>query len=290
MKKYSLILIIFIATILQVAYAQTDNDIVLMTIDNKPVTKAEFIRIYNKNNTNNNVIDKKSLEEYLDLFINFKLKVAEAESLGLDTATSFVNELAGYRQQLAKPYLVDKKVDEELMKTAYDRLKYDVKASHILIKIENVLDEKEEAAAYNKALKLRKKILKGSSFESIARKESDDPSAKSNGGSLGYFTGFQMVYPFESAAFNTPVGEISMPVKTRFGYHIIKVFDKRPTVGKVKVAHIMISVKQGSESNEKFDARKRIDAVYAKLLAGEDFAKMAQDFSDDKGSASKGGE
>jgi len=290
MKKYSLLLIILLATTMQVIFAQNTDEVVLMTIDNKPVSKAEFIRIYNKNNTNNNVIDKKSLEEYLELFINFKLKVAEAESLGLDTAASFVNELAGYRQQLAKPYLVDKKVDEELMKEAYDRLKYDVKASHILIKIENVLDEKEDEAAYNKAIKLRKKILKGASFESIARKESDDPSAKSNGGSLGYFTGFQMVYPFESAAFNTPVGEISMPIKTRFGYHIIKVFDKRPTVGKVKVAHIMISVKQDAEKSTKSDARKRIDAVYNKLLEGEDFAKLAKDFSDDKGSASKGGE
>ena len=270
--------------------AQVDGEEILMKINGKDVSKAEFVRIYKKNNTSVDLYDQKALDDYLDLFINFKLKVAEAESLGLDTARAFIDELIGYRKQLAKPYLVDQKIDEELIEEAYERLKYDIKASHILIKLDANASPDEEQKAYDKALKIRNRILKGESFDEIARKESDDKSASSNGGNLGYFSGFQMVYPFETAAYNTKIGELSMPVKTRFGYHIVKVEDKRPTMGKITVSHIMVSVSPEDGAKEDKEASEKIEKIYKKLTEGADFKLLAKEYSDDKGSASKGGE
>ncbi|MCF8372203.1 MAG: peptidylprolyl isomerase [Bacteroidales bacterium] len=287
MKKSSLILFL-ITTLVFSTYAQQSDEVVLMTVNGKEVSKAEFVRIYKKNNANEQSFDQKSLNEYLDLFINFKLKVAEAEALGLDTSKAFVDELAGYRKQLAKPYLVDKEVDQKLLDEAYEHLKWDVKASHILLRLEENASPADTLKVYKRIMDLRKKILAGESFEAVAKRASEDQSAKSNEGDLGYFTGFQMVYPFEVAAFNTPVGEISMPVRTRFGYHIIKVIDKRPARGKIKVAHIMVAVPKtgGSEAA----SQAKADSLYKRILAGEDFATLAKDNSDDHGSATKGGE
>ncbi|MBT3210327.1 MAG: hypothetical protein HN704_14355 [Bacteroidetes bacterium] len=262
---------------------------ILLQIDNKKVPKAEFIRIYEKNNSSENKIDNKSIDEYLDLFTNFKLKVTEAENLGLDTTQAFVSELAGYRNQLSKPYLVDENVDQELVKEAYNRLKSDINASHILIKLGPNPSSEDTLKAYNKTLEIRERLLTGEDFEKLAKEFSDDPSAKSNGGDLNYFTGFQMVYPFESAAYQTKLGEISMPVRTRFGYHLIKVKDIRPARGKVQVAHIMIALPKNSPVNEVANAKKKIDNIYQEILEGKDFGEMAEKKSDDKSSAMKGG-
>ncbi|MEA3445986.1 MAG: peptidylprolyl isomerase [Bacteroidota bacterium] len=287
MKKSSLLLFMLVSMLIG-TIAQNSNEVVLMTVNGKEVSKAEFVRIYKKNNTNEQVLDQKSLNEYLDLFINFKLKVAEAEALGLDTAKAFIDELAGYRKQLAKPYLVDKDVDQKLIEEAYEHLKYDVNASHILVKLKNDPSPDDTLKAYNKIMGFRERILAGEKFEIAAKRGSDDPSAKTNGGSLGYFTGFQMVYPFEEAAFNTAVGELSMPVKTRFGYHLIKVVDKREARGKIKVAHIMISVpKTGGDDSA---SKEKAYAIYKRINDGEDFAELAKENSDDHGSATKGGE
>jgi len=268
---------------------QSDNNKILMTIDGQKITKGEFERIYHKNNDATSV-DKKSLDEYRNLFINFKLKVIEAEHQGLDTLASFRRELAGYRDQLAKPYLTNDSIDQFLIHQAYKRMKQEVDASHILIRVDKNASPEDTLRAYEKAMEIRERILNGESFEKVARAVSDDPSAKRNGGHLGYFTAFQMVYPFESAAYNTPVGEISMPVRTRFGYHLIKVNDKRPAQGEIKVAHIMIAVPEGRNSPEAKQAKTKIDEIYNKLKNGADFAEMAKKYSDDKGSASKGGD
>ena len=287
MKKSSIILFLIIALTATV-FAQSDDEVTLMTVNGKEVSKAEFVRIYKKNNSNDQMLDQKSLNEYLDLFINFKLKVAEAETLGLDTSKSFISELAGYRKQLAKPYLVDKNVDEKLLQEAYDHLLHEVKASHILIRMENDALAKDTLKLYNELIEIRKKALNGESFEALARKHSEDPSAKTNGGNLGYFTGFNMVYPFEVAAFNTPVGEISKPVRTRFGYHLIKVEDKRKARGKVRCAHIMVAVpKTGGNINT---YQSKADSIHQLIRAGADFAELAKNLSDDHGSAQKGGE
>lgn len=266
-----------------------NEDPQMLVIGGKPVTKSEFLSIYKKNNKDQK-FDSVSVKEYLELFINFKLKVREAEEMGLDTIASFKNELEGYRKQLAQPYLVDNEVNEQLLREAYDRMKTDIKAAHILIKCPQEALPKDTLAAYNKSIEARNKILKGEAFEEVAKKYSEDPSVKENNGDLGFFTSLQMVYPFESACYSGKAGDITMPVRTRFGYHIIKVIEKRPNPGQITAAHIMIKGGKELRGEDSVNVRKKIDEIYAKLKAGEDFAELAKQFSDDKASSRKGGE
>lgn len=287
MKK--LVSVLLLSTIAFTINAQ-EKDPTLLTIGGKEVKLSEFNAIFNKNKTDEKITDE-AINEYLDLYIKFKLKVREAEALGYDTLPKFINELKGYRKQLAQPYLTDKEVTESLIKEAYERMKQDVRASHILIKLNEDATGSDTTAAYNKALKVRKRILAGEDFNKVAKEVSEDPSAKKNGGDLGYFTVMQMVYPFESVAYNTKVGEVAMPVRTKFGYHIIKVVDKRPARGMIKTAHIMIKGNDDKSKDISDDTKKqKIDEIYEKVKAGEDFAALAKQYSDDKGSARKGGE
>ena len=265
-----------------------EKDPVLLTVDGQSITLSEFEAVYKKNNRDE-VVDQKDLEEYLELYINFRLKVREAESLGLDTVRKFIEELKGYQKQLAKPYLTDKSVTEKLIKEAYDRSLKDVRASHILLKVGPDALPKDTLEVYNKIMALKKRASK-EDFGALAKKNSDDPSAKDNGGDLGWFSTLRMVYPFENAAFNTPVGKISAPVRTRFGYHIIKVQDKRDAQGEIRAAHIMI--KTGKEANEESiaKAKEKINEVNELLKKGQSFEELAKKYSEDKGSAVKGGE
>jgi peptidyl-prolyl cis-trans isomerase SurA len=265
------------------------NEEVLLKIHDREITKDEFLRIYNKNN-NSNTIDNKTVDEYLELFINFKLKVIEAEELGYDTLTSFINEFEQYRKQLVKPYFIDKDAEESLIKEAYERMQQEVNASHILIRVSEKASPADTAKAYEKAMELRQRIINGEGFADVARATSDDPSAKTNDGELGYFTVFSMVYPFENAAYETPVGELSMPVRSSFGYHIVKVNDKRPARGEIKVAHIMKMTPNTMSPEEKDSAKEEIFKIYESIKAGEDFAQLAITLSDDKQSGNQGGE
>lgn len=287
-KIVSLSLLIFSsASILQ---AQTDP--VLMTIAGKPVSKSEFERVYKKNNNKDISYDSKAVHDYLELYINYKLKVQAALDEKMDTASSFVNELSGYRKQLAAPYMTDTTVSTQILKEAYDRLQKDVRASHILIRCSPDALPKDTLAAYNRIMKIRDLITKKKmDFVKVARDSSDDPSAKENGGDLGYFTGMQMVYPFESVAYNTPIGQVSMPVRTRFGYHIIKVSDVRAAQGEIHCAHIMIKLAGTTDDKDTaaINAKAKIYEIYAKLKAGEKFEDLASQFSEDKGSAKNGG-
>ncbi len=264
------------------------NDEVLMTIDGNDITKEEFEYIYNKNNTNN-VIDKKSLTEYLELFKNFKLKVIEAEHLGLDTLPSFVNELRGYRAQLAKPYLTDLSMEEKLCQEAYEHLKQDVEVSHILVKLPDNATPADTLAAYQKAMKARQRLDK-EEFGTVALELSDDPSVKNNRGYLGFFTGGMLVYPFEKAMYTLADGEISAPVRTFYGYHVIKVHSHRPAVGQVHVSHIMKMVKRDAPEADWQAAHDEILAVAERIKNGEEFAAVAKEVSDDRGTAVRGGE
>ena len=287
MKKGILLLLSIIS--LQV-FAQDSASPVLMTIDDREITKSDFETIYKKNNRDSS-ITQEDLDEYLDLFINFKLKVMEAEEMGMDTIARFKRELSGYRDQLARPYLVDKAVTDSLVKEAYDRLKTEVRAAHILIKLPPSPSPKDTLEAHGKIMAIKAKVdADPSKFGAIAKTQSEDPSAKSNAGDLGYFTSLQMVYPFETAVYNSEVGEITGPIRTRFGYHLVKVEDKRPARGEIKVAHIMIRSEESDPEDVKASLKQRADEVYAKLEAGEDFAELARKFSDDRTSASKGGE
>ena len=348
MKKYFLLLIsgILIGSI----YSQKVEDPILLTISGKPIKKSEFLSVYQKNNNKSNNVKQESISEYLEMFINFRLKVKEAEELGYDTTKSFLTELDGYRKQLTQPYLVDKSVNDKLINEAYERLQKRIRASHLLIKCESEALPKDTIEAYDRILIIRDAIngkdvvnllkqyenvvkiamlpsSKPTHEDSLKVKErinslkelvselskykpeerfakaayhiSDDLSAhdakatknsqfrKGNSGDLGYFTAFSMVYPFENAAYNTKENEISMPFRSKYGYHLVKVTDIKSNPGQVQVAHIMIRTDFSDSSIIK--GKQKITEIYNKVKAGENFEDLAKKYSDDKSSAVKGG-
>lgn len=300
--KPLLLLTFFVATgFFQPTFGQTLNDETLMTIAGKKVTVGEFMSIYQKNNPKNEAIDRNGLREYLDLFVNFKLKVKEAEELGLDTLTSFKTELAGYREQLAKPYFSDEETIERLTKEAYDRSLNDLRASHIFLRVKPDALPADTLAAYEKITRIRERIINGESFEDLAVEFSEDPSArdreattqhpymKGNKGDLGFFTVFDMVYPFETRAYNTPVGQISQPVRSEYGYHIIKISQMHPAMRKVIVAHMFLSIPKGANSMDSSRIHRKIDSLYNVLKGGASWEDVVKQNSDDKGTAAKGG-
>ncbi len=250
------------------------------------VYSDEFLRVFNKNKKDKIAPTRLEIEEYLDLYIKFKLKVQEAYTRQMDTVPSFIRELSGYRSQLAQPYLTDKTVTDRLVRQAYDRSQQEVKASHLLIKCGLDAKPQDTLAAYQKIMGLRQRIVKGADFSELATKHSEDESAKVNNGNLGYFTAFQMIYPFENAAFNQKVGEVSMPVRTQFGYHLVYVEDKRKALGDVLVSHIMLKYYNEAQVDS---VKQRIDAVYTKLQEGADWASTVEEFSEDFNTNSKGG-
>ena len=265
--------------------AQTKE--VLFTIDNHPYYTDEFVRVYNKNLDLVKDDSQKDLDKYLDLFLGYKLKVEKANKIGLQNGTNYQNELKSYRNQLSKNYVNDSKVTNELVHEAYDRMQQEVRASHILVLVDEGASPQDTLKAYNKVLDIKKRLDAGEDFIKVAQQFSEDPSVKENNGDLGYFSAFRMVYPFENAAYKTKSGQISKPFRTRFGYHIIKVVDKRVNRGEVTVAHIMILKQNDAAQNEK--AKTTIDDIYKKIQQGESFEALAQQFSEDKSSASKGG-
>lgn len=286
MKK--LIAGLFSVTVLFSSLAQKDP--VILTVDGNPVTKSEFLQIYLKNNPNPRY-DKEALDEYMELFKKFKLKVLEAEKLEYDTLPKLVKELDGYRKQLALPYLVDSTKNNELVKQAYGRLQEEVHASHILIRVDENASPEDTLKAYNRIMEIRKRIVNGEDFAHVARSKggSEDPSVRDNGGDLGYFSAFQMVYPFEEAAYSTKVGDVSMPVRTKFGYHILKVHDRRPSRGLISTSHIMIMTPKTANDQQKDNAEERIHEIYERLQKGENFEDLARKYSEDQTSKSKGG-
>lgn len=286
--KSKFLLSLFFGGLIFSTFAQS-NDPVLMTINDKKITKSEFERIFHKNNKDS-VADEKAVNEYLDLFINFKLKVYEALANGLDTAANFKQELSSYRKQLTAPYFVDKETEEKLVREAYERKKTRIRTSHILIKVAENASPADTLAAYNKAIEIRNRILKGEDFAKLANEFSQDDVSKVNGGDIGYLTVFTTVLPYENAAYQLKPGEISMPIRSQYGYHIIKVTDRKDNPGDVKVAHIMALVSRDASDEDVKKAEQKINEAYQKLLQGEDFAKVAMDYSDDKASAKRGGD
>jgi peptidyl-prolyl cis-trans isomerase SurA len=294
MKKFLLVVTLFQAVCLyqtSSAKPKISTNNYLLKVGQTPVSTAEFKYVYDKNNTQaTDIYSEKNLREYLDLFIKFKLKVLEAEKLGLDTTKSFLAEFSGYKKQLAQPYLTEKSVTEKLVKEAYARFQEEILAGHILIKVAEDADPRDTLIAYNKTLEIRKRILNGEVFENVAKSNSDDPSAATNGGNLGYFSALQMVYPFEDGAYKTAVGQVSMPVRTKFGYHLIKVLDRRKAQGEIKVAHIMVRYNAYSNPNDSLMALKKITEIGLKLR--QDTSKwnsLCNEFSEDINSRAKGG-
>ncbi len=276
----------------------------LVTIGDQNVTVAEFMKTYSKNNAYEEEKDKEgAIEDYLNLFVNFKLKVMEAEARQMDTIPSFIRELHGYRTQLAKPYFIDESVNEALLEEAYNRKLYDIRASHILIRVDETAAPADTLEAYNRIMEIRKEIIAGKDFGDAAVEYSEDPSAKDqeaipnkqrfrkgNKGDLGFFTVFNMVYPFENAAYNTPVGEISQPVRTQFGYHLLKVDSKTDALGTAQVAHIYVSLRPDATSEDSIRKAEKINNIYAKIQDGMSFEDAVVEFSEDKGSAKNKGQ
>ncbi len=287
MAKKSFLALLFLGFGLAMLHAQSD-DRTLFTVDGEPVRVDEFTYIYSKTNGDRADFSRPSLEEYLDLYIKFRLKVHKAKELQLDTIPTLKKELDGYRRQLADSYLVNKRVTNRLLREAYERKKQDVALRHILFKLDPNASAEEESAAYEKALAAYELIRSGKqSFESMAKTASEDEGTKEQGGYIGFQTalfppGF---YPLETAAYTLPVGQVSEPIRTRAGFHLVQVDERRPARGEVEVAHILI--RRQEESPE--IAGRRIDSIYTALENGADFDLLARSLSQDKRTASNGG-
>ena len=287
MKIRSSLLIIMIFLLPDICQAQDLNNKILMTVGGSKIQSGEFIRMYKKSLEPGKPLD---IDGYLQQYIVFKLKVADALKEGYDTTRAFRNELNGYRNQLAQNYLTDTQTKEMLLQKAYQRSLTEINAWHILIAIPQEASPEDTLKAWQKASDIRERIIKGESFEQVARGTSDDQSVKVNGGNLGYFTAFQMIMPFEDAAYSLKKGAISMPVRIPYGYHIIKVTDKRPSKGRIKVAHIMKAAPPGTGEKEAKQAEEEINNIYKKIQEGTSFGELAKKYSDHKESAVKGGE
>ena len=285
------------------AQSKTDKE-VLMTIGDQSITVKDFTDVYYKNNLKSDVIEKKSVDDYLELFTTFRMKVMEAERLQLDTSAKFKKELAGYRKQLAKPFMSSDDITDELIEEAYQRKLKDIRASHILIRCDKNALPSDTLKAYNKAMDIRKKALaKGADFGALADQYSDDPSAKGmkatdqnparpgNHGDLGYFTVFDMVYPFETGAYNTKEGEISMPVRSDFGYHIIKVNSVTDAMGSIQAAHIFLQLPFDAPAEDVASMKQKADNIYKELMAkdGKNWNEMVKQYTDDKGTVARNG-
>ncbi len=263
------------------------QDEVLLTIGDKPVYASEFSWILNKNKAALGT-EKTDIKESLDLFINLKLKVREAEALGIDTTRQFIKELAGHRAQLAKPYLLDQEITDELVREAYERSKWEIRTSHILVSLKPDASSADTLLAYRKIMSIRDRLMQGEEFEKVAKETSDDISAVNNGGDIGYWTVFGVVYPFETAMYSLNVGEISMPVRTQFGYHLIKVTDKQPSKGKIQIATILKVIDFTTTNEEKAKIKQEINDIYIQLRSGGDFQELARKYSDDRNMAGSG--
>lgn len=279
--KTNILTVCFFLCFIFFANAQLKKNDILFTVEETPVLALEFLKVYNKNL--DLVLDEtqKDVDEYLKLFINYKLKLIEARELGYDKKPKYIKELEGYKKQLAKNYLTDRKVTDKLVKEAYDRISNDIKASHILVKI--LENEKDTTYAYATILKLRERLL-NDNFENVKNEVHNGKTIIAE--DLGYFSGFKMVYDFENAAYTTPIGDVSMPFRTSFGFHVVKVFDKRKSRGEVTIGHIMVSINQ---KDSLIKPEIRIQEIYKLIQQGEEFESLAKQFSDDKSSARNGG-
>lgn len=283
MKKTLILVIVSLFSI--ALFAQ--NEATLITIGKKKITSEEFVHIYKKNNSVAG--SENSINEYLDLFINFKLKVHEAENLQMDTAASFRNELAGYREQLAKPYLIENLKIKELVKQQYERSLFDVKMDIIFVSIPANAEQKKWDAGLEKANLIIKRLDASEDFEKVAKETSDDKSVSSNGGHLPYLPVIRIPYSLQSYIFSEKTKGYSQPIKTNFGYYIVKIIDKRASLGSIQVAHIMLRVPNDLTEKQQIQTKARIDSIYKRLSAGDNFKDLAK-LSDDKGTANKGGE
>ncbi|WP_170110466.1 peptidylprolyl isomerase [Flavilitoribacter nigricans] len=266
--------------------AQNGDD-VLFSVAGTPVTVDEFDYIYSKTNGNNADYSRKSLEEYLDLYIKFKLKVQKAHDLKLDTIPALKEELAGYRRQLADAYLIDRTVTDKLVQEAYERIQQDVDISHILVSVAPDASPADTMAAYQKIMTAKQQLSTGGSFETIAKSVSDDKSAQRNGGHIGFVTALfpKGLYQLETVAYTGPLNQLLGPIRSDAGYHLLKIHSRRPARGEMEAAHILLRVKDGNDAAVK----KQMDSMRRTLEDGADFEQLAREHSEDRATANEGG-
>ncbi len=265
------------------------QDKVLFTLDGTPYYSEEFKRIYNKNLDLIQDPNQRDVDQYLELFVLYKLKVSKAYELKLNEDKSYITELKTNRDQLAERYLTDDSLTDELVLEAYNRSLKEINADHILFFTKSFANPADTLKAYNKALSVRNEILNGANFNEMAKKYSDDPSAKENGGALGYFSVFKMVYPFESGAYKTAVGAVSKPIRSQFGYHLIKVNAIRENRGEVAIAHLMLLKSADNDVQKNKQVSERIKEIEAQLKNGAKFEELVAQYSEDTNTAKLGG-
>lgn len=288
MKKLLFLSLLLLGSTTVMVKAQNDER-VLFSVNGDAVSVHEFLTVFNKNNYSKKEATTADLKEYLDLYVKFKLKVQEAYALGLDTSAKFKRELENYRGQLAQPYLRDKESNQALLLEAYERTRTERRASHIMIRVEETASPADSLAAYKKAAQIRDRLLKGEDFNKLARELSEDPSAKDNAGDLGFFSAFRMIYAFEDMAYKTKIGQISPVFRTQYGYHILKATDERPARGEIRVAHLMLVIKNTDTDSIKAQTEKRIQELYKKIKAGENFEQLVAQYSEDPSSSTNKG-
>lgn len=270
-------------------FISAQNDPVLFTIDGREVPLSEFEYIYKKNNRDDADFSRASLSEYLDLYVKFKLKVHRARELQLDTIKALQEELAGYRKQLARSYLNDKEVKERLVREAFDRMQWDLHIGHILVKTGKQANDSQKTEAEEKVQQIYSRIRQGENFEKLAQEVSEDSNTKEEGGDLGWVTAMfpNGFYNMENVAYNLEPGEISKPFKTDLGYHILKLYEKRPARGTMEAAHILVRVDKNNMNKDQ--ARQKIESIYRTLEQDVPFENIARNMSEDKETADRGG-
>lgn len=286
--KYTRISLMLLFVLISSGILAQKNDLsekTLLTIDGTHYDADTFMKVYLKNLDIVQDESQKDVDNYLQLYIDYRLKLQQAYDLGLDEDPDYKKELLNYRSSLSQAYLTDTEVTEQLVKEAYQRSKEEVNASHILVKVGRGATPADSLKAWDKIMAIKKSLDAGADFATLAREKSEGPSA-GNAGELGWFGPFRMVYEFEDAAYETAIGKYTAPFRTDFGYHILKVNDRRPSRGEVTVAHIMTFDKKGTKDQT---AATRIQEIYSQLEEGKTFEELAREFSDDLNSAGKGG-
>ena len=283
MKKGLLSLALVLASV-AVVQAKGSKDPELMTINGKAVTLGEFEYLYHKNNSQQ--LAPQTIDEYLDMFVTYKQKVADAESEGIDNTEAFKNEFDGYRRELAEPYLRNKEMEDSIIRAVYSHMQEDVDVSHIMLASKGPGIDAE--AQKHTLDSIRTAILNGADFAALARQYSIDRAARKNGGRMGFIPVGRLPYTFEDAAYNTKAGEISPGVETPFGFHIVKVNARRPARGQVLAQHIL-KLTQGLSEEDAAKKKAEIDSIGALLAAGADFEEIAKKESEDPGSQRNGG-
>lgn len=301
MKK--VLTFMLLAAALSTAVAQTANDPVIFEVGGKPIYKSQFMKDFLQSigkdpsaaPTACTYEKRKALEEYAQLYVNFRAKLADAYALGYDTLPALRKELKTYRDELATSYLIDSTTLKELLQEAYERSQYALHAAHILVPCGEAASAQDTEAAYNHAMELSLRARNGEDFYTLAQEEmrtqrmnSKDPLVRKRAeednpieGDLGCFTVFDMIYPFESAVYAMKPGEVSQPVRTKYGYHVIKLFERNHYYGKANVAHIWVS-------NKAINPEKMINGAYRQLAEGDPFATVAKNYSSDRGSGAQG--